>query len=266
MNRIKQILHLAISRLPVWAKRLLYPENIWYGGSLSRKTALESVGAGWARIINNLYDIKPRGVRVTTVKEKFGTLRFYIQGVIPEWYKTLVAGYEIMSGTVCEDCGDKGSLVDNHGWLRTLCGKCRAKMDFERIVSDPIGTVYHDKIINGYRNVVVRGRHSLVAYVGVNSTHPLFRHDTSYIKNLVECHGGFTYSGFRAWGEHGVPDYSYWYFGWDYSHINMEDVLLSEPQSLGVVHTTYDVIDECELVSEKIRLLSESYQSTGRKF
>ena len=57
------------------------------------------------------------------VKEKFGTLRFYtsggdrlIDGMI--WFA------ESMSGSICEECGNKGARNNpgwNRGWIRTLC-------------------------------------------------------------------------------------------------------------------------------------------------
>jgi replicative DNA helicase Mcm len=39
---------------------------------LTRKSALSCVGAGWSKLINNLYDAKPKDVVVIQVKEKYG--------------------------------------------------------------------------------------------------------------------------------------------------------------------------------------------------
>ena len=56
---------------------------------MNRQEALSSVGKGWARIINNLYDAKPKTTLVIQVKEKFGGLRFYV-GSAPDWYFDLI--------------------------------------------------------------------------------------------------------------------------------------------------------------------------------
>ena len=100
--------------------QLRYPENVWYGGSLNRETALSSVGKGWSKIINNLYDAKPKRTNVQQVKEKFGTLRFYVS-YSPAWYDDLIQFYEYKSGKVCLKCGKEGSVRGDLGWMLTLC-------------------------------------------------------------------------------------------------------------------------------------------------
>ena len=101
--------------------------------NISRARALDSVGKGWARIINNLYDAKPKGVSVIQVKEKYGTLRFYV-GSAPEWFFDLIDYYEEQSGEICENCGAKGTTVSLRGWLKTVCDECYKKwMSGERV-------------------------------------------------------------------------------------------------------------------------------------
>ena len=55
------------------------------------------------------------------VKEKFGTLRFYLDG-----YNDTISAYEsfaeAMSARICEDCGSPGKTRTG-GWYRTLCDK-----------------------------------------------------------------------------------------------------------------------------------------------
>lgn len=53
------------------------------------------------------------------VKEKFGTLRFYADGVsdVQQAYITFA---ESMTGRVCQDCGNRGESR-NDGWVRVLC-------------------------------------------------------------------------------------------------------------------------------------------------
>lgn len=59
---------------------------------------------------------------VSQVKEKFGTLRFYISGGNSNIDK-LVNSAEKRSGNTCEKCGSPG-FVRGHGWLVVECDKC----------------------------------------------------------------------------------------------------------------------------------------------
>lgn len=91
-----------------------------YKFGYNRKDALSSVGEGWSKIINNLYDAKPKSVLVIQVKEKFGGLRFYV-GIAPEWYCDLIDYYEEQSLKTCEICGKEGKLRTDLSWMKTLC-------------------------------------------------------------------------------------------------------------------------------------------------
>lgn len=53
------------------------------------------------------------------VKEKFGTLRFYVREATPEQYAYITFA-EAMSARVCEKCGAPG-VQRSGGWVRTLC-------------------------------------------------------------------------------------------------------------------------------------------------
>lgn len=60
--------------------------------------------------------------RASTVKEKFGTLRFYM------WYATdemdkLIRAAEAKSARTCEECGQPGKLSNRGNWLSTKCEK-----------------------------------------------------------------------------------------------------------------------------------------------
>ncbi len=68
--------------------------------------------------------------RASQVKEKFGTLRFYMTHESPEMWVAIELAEELSAKT-CEVCGNEGSLRDN-GWWRTLCDQCqneRVKQD-----------------------------------------------------------------------------------------------------------------------------------------
>lgn len=87
-----------------------------------------AVGKGWFDILNSActliqshLDWKPEipQVEAQQVKEKFGALRFYVQGG-DDYTQGIIAMAEQMSGKVCEECGAPGESRSG-GWVRTLC-------------------------------------------------------------------------------------------------------------------------------------------------
>lgn len=67
-------------------------------------------------------DFSPIHPKAAQVKEKFGTLRFYMTAHNPGITEAIRAA-EAASAITCEDCGDPGTPRQN-GWLRTLCDTC----------------------------------------------------------------------------------------------------------------------------------------------
>jgi hypothetical protein len=63
--------------------------------------------------------------RASQVKEKFGTLRFYMTSHSEEMHE-LIDQAEAISGKTCENCGGPGRL-NNSGWISCLCDECRKK-------------------------------------------------------------------------------------------------------------------------------------------
>ena len=82
------------------------------------------VGRGWWPLLDKLHaglmQVDP-GYSVVQVKEKFGTLRIYLDG-ISRASQDLVFACETESGHVCEICGEPGVLLRD-GWWHTLCDK-----------------------------------------------------------------------------------------------------------------------------------------------
>jgi hypothetical protein len=81
-------------------------------------------GDGWYPLIKDLItDLIELGWDKQTcqVKEKFGGLRFYINGASEEIYKRIQTA-EDLSYETCETCGEKGELR-SVGWYKTLCNK-----------------------------------------------------------------------------------------------------------------------------------------------
>lgn len=83
-------------------------------------------GRGWypilARLEERLNQLDP-DYRVHQIKEKFGTLRFYWEGDIPDG-DAIVDEAEAESARTCELCGGPGRLRSKGGWLKTLCTAC----------------------------------------------------------------------------------------------------------------------------------------------
>lgn len=86
-------------------------------------------GDGWYDLIERLCAViqnhhencpdVPQTVAVQ-VKEKFGGLRFYVDGG-DEYIHGAIAAAETMSFRICEECGKPGDRVGGGGWIRTVC-------------------------------------------------------------------------------------------------------------------------------------------------
>ena len=65
--------------------------------------------------------------RVSQVKEKFGTLRYYMTTSTDEMHKYIEIAYR-KSSVTCEACGEPGKLV-RKAWLSTYCNRCAKAND-----------------------------------------------------------------------------------------------------------------------------------------
>jgi len=83
------------------------------------------VGKGWGDIVERCYKAcLTHNVAIFQVKEKFGSLRFYV-GSAPDEVHDVIERAEKESETTCEECGAKGKIKADDGWLRCLCNNCR---------------------------------------------------------------------------------------------------------------------------------------------
>jgi len=98
-----------------------------------------AVGKGWfdllnqaCRLIQSHLDWKKDIPQVVAeqVKEKFGGLRFYVQGG-DDYTNGIIAMAEQMSMMLCEECGAPGERGGN-GWISTLCETHRNERDEAR--------------------------------------------------------------------------------------------------------------------------------------
>jgi hypothetical protein len=100
-------------------------------------------GDGWYEVIrelsNNIYvgcverkikmglpdDLEFNPIHVIQVKEKYGTLRFYLSGM-HDWMQGFIDIAEVRSSVTCETCGKPGELK-KRAWWCTICKDCESK-------------------------------------------------------------------------------------------------------------------------------------------
>jgi len=106
-------------------------------------------GEGWYELLDILcdqittyeLDRKRRegetySVSVQQIKEKYGTLRYYLSGA-DAYVNGLVAMAESMSAHICEECGEKG-VLHTKAWYKVRCHECyhtedeRAQKEWEK--------------------------------------------------------------------------------------------------------------------------------------
>lgn len=108
----------------------LYPE-------IFQENFYFSIHSGWLDIVDNLCSnivkrIKESdnsSVTVDQVKQKFGTLRFYVSIISDdEQFKKdiykLISDAEVTTEKFCEFCGANAELNRNGRWWFTLCNLC----------------------------------------------------------------------------------------------------------------------------------------------
>lgn len=88
----------------------------------TRENGLTSVGAGWAPLVNRVFDkletIKGN-VKIIQVKEKYGGLRIYTD-YSNEELDEVIYDAEHESLEICEQCGQPGKLRGK-SWYYTSC-------------------------------------------------------------------------------------------------------------------------------------------------
>lgn len=63
---------------------------------------------------------------IRQVKEKFGTLRFYMDTNLKQ-FRHYVEFAEAMSGVTCEECGNPGTYRNDTGWIHVMCDEHEAE-------------------------------------------------------------------------------------------------------------------------------------------
>ena len=87
------------------------------------------VGEGWHQLVKTLCGVIDNrrkfastkvDVKVRQIKEKFGGLRFYIDGGDDGIWGAIALAEEL-SLHMCEECGAPGKQVSPRGWIKTKC-------------------------------------------------------------------------------------------------------------------------------------------------
>ncbi len=112
--------------------------NVWTGELLGVAHGCEC-DDGWLDLIYDLCqeiddEYKKLGKDISNliiyqIKEKYGGLRFYINGTYPS-VNNIIHNYENMSYEVCEICGKPGKLMSSGSWFKTLCEKCANELGY----------------------------------------------------------------------------------------------------------------------------------------
>lgn len=100
---------------------------------LYRRCKAIDCGEGWFKIVDELSATLEDMIKeleeefeetfyATQVKEKYGTLRFYMSQYMDKM-DAAIHKAEYLSSKACDICGKAGRLRGNH-WVQTLCDKC----------------------------------------------------------------------------------------------------------------------------------------------
>jgi ribosomal protein L40E len=85
-------------------------------------------GDGWYWLIDELCAelwIKDPDLQIVQIKEKCGTLRFYVESASPEQF-AIIDFAENLSSVICEKCGQMGATKTK---MATLCEKCKKELE-----------------------------------------------------------------------------------------------------------------------------------------
>jgi hypothetical protein len=93
---------------------------------ITREEAKRMVGPGWSGILDRLYDKLPKKLYVMQVKEKYGSLRFYVGSASNRTFD-LISKAEKESETTCEMCEKPGEIKQIRGWYSCRCPECEEK-------------------------------------------------------------------------------------------------------------------------------------------
>ena len=121
-------------------------DRLPYSPELTIEKLTETLTERKEKAQKSVEEAKESMPRVAQIKEKFGTLRFYIDYGGPE-AQAIVNFAEAMSATTCEVCGNLGQPF-RIGWHRTLCRE-HADLNYGKENVDNY-LKYKDELENSY--------------------------------------------------------------------------------------------------------------------
>jgi hypothetical protein len=95
----------------------------WQEPHIITSSMFMDIGEGWYPLVQNLINdliVMDWDKQICQIKEKFGGLRFYINGGHEDLHKR-IRNAEELSYTICEMTGQPGELRRDLGWWQTLC-------------------------------------------------------------------------------------------------------------------------------------------------
>lgn len=86
----------------------------------------QHIGQGWLPLVEELDEALSKtdpDYKIRQIKEKFGTLRFYVEEGVSEQGRQLIREAEEKSAHICDVCGGVGKIQPNKrkSWLVTRC-------------------------------------------------------------------------------------------------------------------------------------------------
>ena len=136
----------------------LMPRNRWSDEvdpeSRYTYTELDALPSGWVRafgrmIVNEINILLEKAnyvhkYRILQLKEKYGQMRWYDNGVpkeIHEDFRQVIDKYTYLSENICAICGKPDVKMTDTGWVYPLCKRCYEKhinctLPYEEVTSD----------------------------------------------------------------------------------------------------------------------------------
>ena len=162
---------------------------------------------GWAdlieatlRLVQQRAEMSALDVNVTQAKEKFGQLRIYHRGG-DESIGVAFEITELVSGCVCELCGEPGEVTSLEGWFLARCGRHSARGHLDPIEAYIADEKYITSYIQAVDMILAFFGAGAVRWVQEERTAFVGRRPCEMLATEEGCHTIFT---FLKQLEHGV--------------------------------------------------------------
>ena len=144
----------------------LMPRNRWTGNIPEdfnySYTELDALEDGWRKAFGErmceeirealIEDNYLDKYRISQIKEKYGTLRWYDFGATQKVHD-IISKYEYISGFICQYCGSPYAKTFNNGWISTICENCAKISHLDWVdATDDCEPIRKSLVIKGYSN------------------------------------------------------------------------------------------------------------------